>query len=158
MFMLLQIPSALSPTFAGVVVTRYITGVFSGIPVANAGGTAADLYPSLTRSYAIFTYSIASLSGEFCAQFIGGYIYQGTGDLKWFYWTCLIAGAVCLFGVVLIPETFHEKVYVKATGDAEEKSGNPVKDVIQELGNTFSKYRCCTLPALLADDSRNAVH
>lgn len=137
MFTLLQIPSALSPSFAGVVVTRFITGVFSGIPVANAGGTAADLYPFMTRSYAIFTYSIASLSGEFCAQFIGGYVYQGTGELRWFYWTCLIAGAITLIGVVLIPETFHETVYVKATGDAEDKPEGPVKQVFQELGNTF---------------------
>jgi MFS family permease len=46
LFSILQIPTALSPSFAGLLVTRFITGCFAGLPISNMGASAADLFPT----------------------------------------------------------------------------------------------------------------
>lgn len=60
LFAILQIPTALSPTFAGVAVTRFITGCFAGIPQSNVGASAADLFPTSQTSWAIVLFSFFS--------------------------------------------------------------------------------------------------
>ena len=67
LFSILQIPSALSPTFAGVAITRFITGCFAGLPVFNVGASAADLFPTSQTAWSIMLFS-------FTAQVLGPYL------------------------------------------------------------------------------------
>lgn len=60
LFSILQIPAALSPTFAGVAVTRFLTGCFAGLPVSNVGASAADLYPTSGTAWAVMLFSFTS--------------------------------------------------------------------------------------------------
>lgn len=60
LFSMLQIPAALSPTFAGVAVTKFFTGCFAGLPISNVGASAADLYPTADTVWAVTLFSFTS--------------------------------------------------------------------------------------------------
>jgi len=60
LFAILQIPAALSPTFAGLIVTRFITGCVAGIPVSNVGASAADLFPTTGTAWPVMLFSFGS--------------------------------------------------------------------------------------------------
>ncbi|KAF8857880.1 MFS general substrate transporter [Acephala macrosclerotiorum] len=87
-FSILQIPTALSPNFTGLVVSRFITGCFAGLPISNMGASAADLFPTSQTAWPIMLFSFMSQAGgPDLGPTIGGAIYIATGSLKWLYWT-----------------------------------------------------------------------
>lgn len=63
MFSILQIPTALSPTFAGLVVSRLITGCFAGLPISNIGVSAADLFLTSQTAWLVMLFSFMSQAG-----------------------------------------------------------------------------------------------
>ena len=95
LFSILQIPAALSPTYAGVIIARLLAGCFAGIPLSNVGASAADLFPTSQTAWPIMTFSFCSqVVGPCLGPVIGSAIYVRTNSLNWLYWTTLIAGMV----------------------------------------------------------------
>ena len=95
LFAILHIPAALSPTFAGLIISRFLAGCFAGIPLSNVGASAADLFPTSQTSWPIMLFSFCSqVVGPCLGPVIGSAIYVRTNRLSWLYWTCLIAGMV----------------------------------------------------------------
>ena len=102
LFSILQIPAALSPTYAGVIISRFLAGCFAGIPLSNVGASAADLFPRSQTAWPIMLFSFCSqVVGPCLGPVIGSAIYVRTNDLKWLYWTSLIAGMVTFVGFLL---------------------------------------------------------
>lgn len=60
LFAILQIPTALSPTYPGLIVTRFITGCVAGIPISNVGASAADLFPTVQTAWPVMLFSFGS--------------------------------------------------------------------------------------------------
>ena len=95
LFSVLQIPAALSPTYAGVIISRLLAGCFAGIPLSNVGASAADLFPTSQTAWPIMTFSFCSqVVGPCLGPVIGSAIYVKTNNLNWLYWSTLIAGMV----------------------------------------------------------------
>jgi multidrug resistance protein len=95
LFSILQVPAALSPTYAGLITARFVAGCFAGIPLSNVGASAADLFPSSQTAWPIMLFSFCSqVVGPCLGPVIGSAIYVRTNSLKWLYWTSLIAGMV----------------------------------------------------------------
>jgi MFS family permease len=95
LFSILQIPAALSPSYAGVIVSRLLAGCFAGIPLSNVGASAADLFTTSKTAWPIMMFSFCSqVVGACLGPVIGSAIYVKTGSLNWLYWTSLIAGMV----------------------------------------------------------------
>ena len=95
LFSILQIPAALSPTYAGVIIARLLAGCFAGIPLSNVGASAADLFPTSQTAWPIMMFSFCSqVVGACLGPVIGSAIYVKTGTLNWLYWTSLITGMV----------------------------------------------------------------
>lgn len=64
LFAILQIPSALTPNFGGLIASRFFAGCFAGLPLSNVGASAADLFTTAHTSWAIALFS-------FCSQVLG---------------------------------------------------------------------------------------
>lgn len=137
----------LSPTYPGLIVSRFIAGYFAGLPISNVGATAADLYPTSQTSWPIIIFAFTSqVLGPDLGPVIGGAIFVGTGTLRWRYWTCLIFGMLTFLWSLTFGETLHDKVYEKATGIKQKRSAT--SHLKKELFRLF--YLLVTEPIIIA--------
>ncbi|EHY59688.1 hypothetical protein HRR83_001038 [Exophiala dermatitidis] len=101
-----QLPAALAPNFATIVVARGLAGL------STAGGSVtlgviADLYQPEDSGfqYAVAFVVLSSVGGAPVGAVIGGFVGQYL-SLRWIFWMQLcIGGAVQLIHFVLVPET-----------------------------------------------------
>lgn len=136
LFALLQIPTALTPTFAGLAITRFITGCVAGLPISNVGATSADLFSPSQTAWPISLFSAMSQAiGPDIGPTIGSAIYVQLKSLNWLYWTILIFGMLNFVWSLTFSETLHDKVYQKHTGAKIEKSAGQL--VGKELFRAF---------------------
>lgn len=135
-FAIMQIPTALSPTFAGVAVARFITGCVAGLPISNVGATAADLFPTSQTAWSIMAFSFTSqVLGPDLGPVIGSAFYVATGSIHWLYWLELILGMLAFVWSLTFGETLHDKVYERHTGVKKQKSAGQA--VRKELFRAF---------------------
>jgi DHA1 family multidrug resistance protein-like MFS transporter len=104
---LFGIGSALAPSISALIILRFFAGFFSSTPLANAGGTLADIGGPLLRTIALPLFTTCGFVGPTLAPLIGGYLAANEHlGWRWCYWLCVIwnalaFGLVCLF----MPET-----------------------------------------------------
>ena len=123
LFSILQIPTALSPTFAGVATCKFLAGCFAGLPLSNVGASAADLFPTSQTAWAIVLFSFTSQAfGPDLGPIIGSSFYVGTGSEHWLYWMLLILGLLTFGWSLTWGETLHDKLYERRTGIQNNKS------------------------------------
>lgn len=147
LFSVLQIPAALSPTYAGVILARLLAGCFAGIPLSNVGASAADLFRPSQTAWPIMLFSFCSqVVGACLGPVIGSAIYVRTNSLNWLYWMSLIAGMVTFAWSLTFGETLHDKVYEKHTGIKQDKSATSF--IGHELGR--AAIFLCTEPIVMA--------
>ncbi|KAK5026358.1 hypothetical protein LTR13_009972 [Exophiala sideris] len=147
LFSILQIPAALSPTYAGLITARFLAGCFAGIPLSNVGASAADLFTTSHTAWPIMVFSFCSqVVGPCLGPVIGSAIYVRTNSLRWLYWTTLIAGMLNFVWSLTFGETLHDKVYEKHTGIKQNKSATAY--IGRELGR--AAIFLCTEPIVMA--------
>ncbi|PWZ01096.1 MFS general substrate transporter [Testicularia cyperi] len=98
-----QIPCALAPNIAVLIVFRFLGGVF-GAASYNAVGTVSDLWGPDEQGWGVNTFTIAAEAGTL-GPVIGGYVVQYAG----WRWTFGVSGIVTAFLLVVffltVPET-----------------------------------------------------
>ncbi|KAA8645083.1 uncharacterized protein ATNIH1004_009295 [Aspergillus tanneri] len=84
-----------------------VTGVFGSPPLTCAGGTIADLWSPLEKTFAFPFYAIFSFSGPILAPVIASFMGQGSLSWRWANWIILIMSS-CVLGIVVFlqPETY----------------------------------------------------
>ena len=99
-----QLPVALAPNFATIMVGR----AFGGISLAGGSvtlGMVADLWESDTQQYAVACVVFSSVGGSVFGPVIGGFVQQFL-DWRWCMWIQLIFGGfVQIVHFLLVPET-----------------------------------------------------
>lgn len=99
-----QIPCALAPNFATVVVGRFLGGL------SSAGGSVtlgmvADMWDADSQQYAVAFIVLSSVGGSVLGPITGGFIQQYL-SWHWVFWIQLIFGGVVqAIHFVLVPET-----------------------------------------------------
>ena len=103
-YFLFILGSALTPTFAGLLVCRFLAGCLGGPCVAITGGTTADLYPERTRADCMSALMMAGFLGSALGPVIGGFcaLYRGW---RWTQWAALIVAGVALLMLAPMRET-----------------------------------------------------
>ncbi|KAJ5261348.1 MFS general substrate transporter [Penicillium angulare] len=106
-FMLFVMASALAPNYAAELIFRFLSGVFGSPPLTCAGGTIADLWNPLEKTFAFPFYAIFSFSGPILAPVISSYMGQSSLGWRWANWIILImSGVVMVIVILLQPETY----------------------------------------------------
>jgi MFS family permease len=99
-----QLPVALAPNFASIMVGR----AFGGLSLAGGSvtlGMVADLWEADTQQYAVAAVVFSSVGGSVLGPLIGGFV-QKFMDWRWTIWIQLIFGGfVQIVHLLIVPET-----------------------------------------------------
>ncbi|KAI4721934.1 MFS general substrate transporter [Aureobasidium sp. EXF-10727] len=108
-----QLPLALAPNIATVIVCRLIQGFGGSAPLTNTGGTVSDVWDRNASGPAMSIYGLSSTFGPPMALVISGYIAQEKG-WRWLFWVYMaIFGGVWLIMMATLPETRHSTILEK---------------------------------------------
>jgi multidrug resistance protein len=109
-FTLLQIPAALAPNIAFLVVIRSVAGFFGSVGIANGGGTISDMFVPEERAGVFGWYLLGPLLGPTLGPLFGGIIVQRLG-WRWVFW---ILTMVCfvntLAGYFFLRESYGPEI------------------------------------------------
>ena len=105
---------AFTPSFAGLLVGRFLTGTCASSALTNAPGILADVWGPIERANAMALFSMMTFIGPAVGPVISGFL-QLKENWRWsFYVLIWLSGASLLF-LVTIPETYPPVVlYNKA--------------------------------------------
>ncbi|CAG8098256.1 unnamed protein product [Penicillium olsonii] len=104
-FVILCVPTALTKSYAGLLVLRFLLGFFGSPCLATGGATLGDMFPLTKLPFAMLFWAIAMTTGPAAAPVIGGFSVVGKG-WRWTSWEILwAAGPVCILMVLFLPET-----------------------------------------------------
>lgn len=103
--LIFEIPCALAPNVATLMVCRAIDGIAFSAPMTLVGGTLADLWKNEERGVPMAAFSAAPFLGPALGPLVGGWL-QLKG-WRWLYWIQLIlAGVIWLVITFTMPETY----------------------------------------------------
>lgn len=135
LFALMQIPTALSPTLAGVLICRLLAGCCGAAPVAVVSAVFADFWSPTERGVATSLYSAAVYAGPTMGPLVGSFITQSHLGWRWTSWLILImTGAIGIPAVIFVPETYAPVLKERAARKQglEVKKKNPSDDFIRK--------------------------
>lgn len=123
-FVLLQIPTALSVNFGMLLAFRFITGFFGSPPLATGGASIADMYSPSKRAYGIGLWGIGAILGPVLGPLIGGFAVEAEG-WRWTIWELMWLSGFCfIFLFLFFPETSSSNMLVRRTKRLRKITGN----------------------------------
>ncbi|CAG8280557.1 unnamed protein product [Penicillium salamii] len=126
LFLIFIMASALAPNLQAHLIFRFIAGLFASTPLSCAGGTVADLWNPLQKTYAFPFYAVPAFVGPMVGQIIGAYI-PTTPALgwRWLEWIMLIlGGAILCIIVIFLPETYGNLILRWKAKALRQQTGN----------------------------------
>ncbi|KAG0153128.1 hypothetical protein PDIDSM_4978 [Penicillium digitatum] len=148
LFLIFIMAAALAPNLHSHLIFRFLAGFFGSPPLTCAGGTVADLWDPLQKTYAFPAYAIPSFVGPMAGQIIGSYIPIHLG-WRWLEWMMLIMGGATLVIILLFqPETYgplllywKAKILRAETGDERYRAPMEMKHAALGQRLLLSVYR-----------------
>ena len=153
LYVIFNIPCALAPNLGGLLVCRFLCGVFAAAPLCLVGGSIADMFPASTRGKAIAVFAWAPYAGPVIGPLVNGFISVSTGRMDLIFWVNMaFAGAMWLI-VALIPETYAPVILQRRAVRLRQETGNPKIMTEQEAqGITLNEMMkaCVVRPLVFA--------
>lgn len=107
LFMIFIMASGLAPNIGAQLAFRFLAGVFGCPPLTCCGGTIADIWNPLEKTFGFPLYAVFSFGGPVLGPVISSYMGQGTLSWRWTNWIVLITSALVLALIILfLPETY----------------------------------------------------
>ncbi|KAH6917753.1 multidrug resistance protein 4 [Coprinopsis sp. MPI-PUGE-AT-0042] len=130
---------AFAPNTGTFIAFRFLSGISGSAPTACGGGSIGDLFSEKDRATAMAIYSLGPLLGPVAGPVAGGFIAQAAG-IRWVFITiALICGAVGLYGVLFLRETYGPVIrYRRAERRGElEMFGKVYPHLVASHGNAM---------------------
>lgn len=125
LFMIFVMASALSPNIGAQLAFRFIAGFCGCTPLTTFGGSMADMFDPLARTYVFPVCASLSFLGPFLAPLVGSFIGQSGIDWRWTEWTTLILTGVITISVALfVPETYGPIILAWKAKSLREVTGD----------------------------------
>ncbi|KZL78362.1 multidrug resistance protein [Colletotrichum incanum] len=124
LFILLQVPTAMSINFGMLLAFRFISG-FVGSPVlATGGATLADIWSPKKRAYPIACWGIAAVAGPTLGPVLGGFAAMAKG-WTWPIWELMwLSGFVFALLFFCLPETSSTNILYRRAKRLRKITGN----------------------------------
>ncbi|KAH8427343.1 MFS transporter [Aspergillus melleus] len=106
-FLIFIMAAGLAPNIQSHLIFRFLSGLFAATPLTCVGGTVADLWDPLQKSYGFIIYTIPAFNGPMIGQVIGSYIPTTLG-WRWLEWIMLIFGGFMLVIMLLFQQETHQ--------------------------------------------------
>ncbi|KAJ4421730.1 hypothetical protein N0V82_003574 [Gnomoniopsis sp. IMI 355080] len=108
-FMAMILGAGLAPNFGAQITFRLLAGCAASTPLVCAGGSVADMFDGVEKTWAFPLYAIAAFGGPMLGAVMGAYIGPSSvsGGWRWAEWTVLLAaGVIMVLLLLLMPETY----------------------------------------------------
>ncbi|KAF2229594.1 MFS general substrate transporter [Viridothelium virens] len=105
MFAISQLCCALTPTYSGFLISRFVVGCSSSTFSTVVGGVVSDIYHAEDRNWAMTIFSGSALVGTGLGPFVGGFIAQHTSWRWIFYLQVILDGTLLVILFVFFRET-----------------------------------------------------
>ncbi|KAF9012642.1 major facilitator superfamily domain-containing protein [Cyathus striatus] len=103
------IASALSHSYAGLIVVRMINGFGPSASYGLGAGTIVDLFYMHQRGRAMGLFTLTQTSGAHLAPIVGGYVARSLG-WRWCFWVgAILNGSLFLISLFALPETIFDR-------------------------------------------------
>ena len=106
-FLLFIMAAGLAPNVHGHLILRFFAGLFASTPLTCVGGTVADLWDPLQKSYGFIIYTIPAFNGPMIGQVIGSFIPPTLG-WRWLEWIMLIFGGAMFIMMIFLQQETHQ--------------------------------------------------
>ena len=122
-FVIFQVPAALSVNFAMLLCFRFLTG-FIGSPVLATGGASiGDMFAPNKRAYGIGIWGIAAVCGPVLGPLVGGFAAQAEG-WAWTIWELMwLCGFSLVLFIFFLPETSSSNILYRRTRRLRKLTG-----------------------------------
>ncbi|KAK9475292.1 putative MFS multidrug transporter, partial [Dipodascopsis tothii] len=125
LYTIFNIPCALSPNIGGLLVSRFLCGVFSSSGLVLAGGTIADIWRMEERGNAIAYFAAAPYCGPVFGPLICGWINVRTHRLDLIFWVNMGFAGILWILVAIVPETYAPAILKARAKRLRRETGNP---------------------------------
>ncbi|KKK13082.1 hypothetical protein P175DRAFT_0469214 [Aspergillus ochraceoroseus IBT 24754] len=160
-FMIWIMASGLAPNFGAQITFRLLAGCSASTPLVCSGGSIADMYNSIEKTWSFPLYAIVSFGGPMIGAVMGAYIGPSSVSWRWVEWCTLIAaGLVLILVAFFMPETYGPLLlqwkaahYRRITGDDRFCSEHEIADatLFSRLKVSMTRpFRMLTEPIIIA--------
>ncbi|KAI3407139.2 TPO3 [Candida oxycetoniae] len=123
LYTIFNIPCALAPNIGGLLVCRFLCGVFAASALTNAGASLVDIHDE-TRGLAIAFFSFCPYSGPVLGGVVNGFISVGTKRFDLMVWVNMAFAGVMWIILALIPETYAPVILKKRAKKLRKETGD----------------------------------
>lgn len=124
-FVILCIPTALTNSFAGLLVLRFLQGFFGSPCLATGGASIGDLYSFLSLPYFLTGWAAFATAGPALGPLISGFSIPAE-NWHWSLWEMIwLAGPVFVSMMFFLPETSAPNILARRAARLRKASGNP---------------------------------
>ncbi|KAI4167658.1 MAG: hypothetical protein LQ343_007043 [Gyalolechia ehrenbergii] len=125
LFVVFTIACAVSSNLNMLIAWRFFEGLFGSSPLTIGGGTIADMVIQEKRGGMMAIFAMGPLMGPVIGPVAGGYLAQAKG-WRWVFWLiAIVAGAITIFALILLRETYPPVLLEKKANKLRYETGNP---------------------------------
>ena len=110
-YMALNFACAFTPTFAGLLVGRFLTGTFASAALSNSPGVLADLWGPIERGIAMALFAMTTFIGPALGPITSGFL-EMTENWRWAFYVLIWLSFGTLLALFTIPETLPSQALV----------------------------------------------
>lgn len=134
-YCLFLMAAGLAPNIESHLIFRFLAGFFGSTPLSCAGGTVADIWNPLQKTFAFPIYGIPAFAGPVFGELIGSFIPTSHLGWRWLeFIMCIQVAAILVLFVLFQPETYSNvllkwkaQALRKATGDDRYRAAVELK-------------------------------
>ncbi|CAK4034834.1 Caffeine resistance 5 [Lecanosticta acicola] len=148
-FVILCVPTALTPTFAGLLVCRFLQGFFGSPCLATGGASLQDMYSLIKLPYVLCIWAFAATCGPALGPLISGFSVAAE-NWRWSLWEMLwLAGPVFLAMLLFLPETSTANILLRRAKRLRKLTGNSHLKAQSEIDQANMKPKEIAFEALV---------
>ncbi|KAL8804579.1 MAG: hypothetical protein Q9182_002494 [Xanthomendoza sp. 2 TL-2023] len=149
LFTILSIPTALSKSFAGLLVLRFLQGFLGSPCLATGGATMQDMYSLLKLPYAMTFWVSAAYCGPALGPLLSGFAVPVKG-WRWSLWEIVwISAPVLLLMLLFVPETSTPNILLRRASRLRKLTGDSRLMAQSEIAQKHLKPSAVAIDALI---------
>ena len=123
LFVILCVPTALVENFAGLLVLRFLQGLFGSPALATGAASLADVFPFLQFSYVLSCWAFFGVCGPALGPLISGFSVAAE-NWRWSLWEMLwLSAPIFLLLFFLLPETYAPNILLRRAKRIRARTG-----------------------------------
>lgn len=122
-FVILCVPAALAPNFAGLLVLRFLQGFFGSPCLATGGASLGDMYSLIKLPYVLCLWAFAATSGPALGPMVSGFSVAAEG-WRWSLWEMLWLSGPVFIAMLFLPETSSANILLRRAQRLRKMTGN----------------------------------